>query len=285
MPTDVIQWFPGHMAKTRRLIKECLPEVDIVIQLLDARIPYSSANPEIKQIVGSKPMLTVLNKSSLADSEASRIWTEYFKRDGNGCICCDCIDKSGIKALKSEINKRLAEKLQKYEDKGMSGRHVRAMVIGIPNVGKSTLINTLAGAKKAKAENRPGVTLKKQWISTDIGIDLLDMPGVLWPKFEQRRVGENLCITGAVKDDVVELHAVAASLCDRLKEYYPQLLIARYKLSEEAISGSGADILTNICKKRGYLLKGGELDYERGANAVIDEYRAGKIGRITLERP
>ncbi len=273
------------MAKTRRLIKECLPEVDIVLQLLDARIPYSSANPEIKQIVGSKPMITVLNKASLADPEASRLWKEHFKSVGDGCICCDCVDKAGMGALKAEINKRLGDKLKKYEDKGMGGRHVRAMVTGRPNVGKSTLINTLAGAKKAKAENRPGVTLKKQWISTNIGIDLLDMPGVLWPKFEQRRVGENLCITGAVKDDVVELHAVAAALCERLKEYYPELLMSRYKLDESGIDGTGADILINICKKRGYLLRGGELDLERGANAVTDEYRAGKIGRITLERP
>lgn len=285
MPTDVIQWFPGHMAKTRRLIKECLPEVDIVIQLLDARIPYSSQNPEIAAILGDKPTLTVLNKASLADAEVSKLWVEKLSESGNVCICCDCINGSGISNLKNAINKRLSDKLKKYEDKGMSGRHVRAMVVGIPNVGKSTLINTLARSKVAKAEDRPGVTTRKQWISTQIGIDLLDMPGVLWPKFEMRQVGENLSITGAIKDDVIELHSVASALCARLAEYYPAYLTTRYKLAEESMQGSGYDILLNICKKRGFLIKGGEVDVERGANMVLDEFRAGKIGRISLERP
>lgn len=273
------------MAKTRRLIKECLPEVDIVIQLLDARIPYSSQNPEIAAILGDKPTLTVLNKASLADMQVSKLWVEKLSESGNVCICCDCINGSGISNLKNAINKRLSDKLKKYEDKGMGGRHVRAMVVGIPNVGKSTLINTLARSKVAKAEDRPGVTTRKQWISTQIGIDLLDMPGVLWPKFEMRQVGENLSITGAIKDDVIELHSVASALCARLAEYYPAYLTTRYKLADESMQGSGYDILLNICKKRGFLIKGGEVDVERGANMVLDEFRAGKIGRISLERP
>ncbi len=285
MPTDIIQWFPGHMAKTRRLMKECLPDVDIVIELLDARIPYSSANPEIKSIIGDKPCVTLLNKASLADPEASKIWLEHFKSEGRVAIMCDCIAKTGLGDLKQAISERLAEKLENYRKKGMTGRHIRAMVVGIPNVGKSSLINTLSGTKSAAVENRPGVTLRKQWITTKIGIDLLDMPGVLWPKFEQRRVGENLCITGAVKDDIVELHSIAAALCMRLKNYYPEQLKARYKLTDELIDGDGYFIMENVCKKRGFLLRGGELDIERCANVLLDEYRAGKIGRITLERP
>ncbi len=285
MPTDIIQWFPGHMAKTRRLMKECLPDVDIVIELLDARIPYSSANPEIKSIIGSKPSVTLLNKSGLADPNAGKLWIRALSEEGRAPVLCDCIDKTGLGDLKNAINVRLADKLESYRKKGMQGRHIRAMVVGIPNVGKSSLINTLAGTKSAAVENRPGVTLRKQWITTKIGIDLLDMPGVLWPKFEQRRVGENLCITGAVKDEIVEIHSIASALCMRLKSYYPEELKARYKLTDEMLEGDGYFIMENVCKKRGFLLRGGEFDYERCANVLLDEFRAGKIGRITLERP
>ncbi len=285
MPTDIIQWFPGHMAKTRRLMKECLPDVDIVIELLDARIPYSSENPEIKSIIGSKPSVTVLNKAGLADPQASKLWAQSLADGGRLAVMCDCISKTGLNDLKNAINTRLADKLESYRSKGMSGRHIRAMVVGIPNVGKSSLINTLSGSKSAAVENRPGVTLRKQWITTKIGIDLLDMPGVLWPKFEQRRVGENLCITGAVKDEIVEIHSVASALCQRLKGYYPEQFKARYKLTDEMLDGDGYFIMENVCKKRGFLLRGGELDIERCANVLLDEFRAGKIGRITLERP
>ncbi len=285
MPTDIIQWFPGHMAKTGRIMKECLPDVDIVIELLDARIPYSSKNPEIRNIIGNKPCVTIMNKASLADPQASKLWVEHFRSVGGRAVLCDCMAKSGLGDLKSAINEILADKLESYRKKGMSGRHIRAMVVGIPNVGKSSLINTLAGTKSAAVENRPGVTVRKQWITTKIGIDLLDMPGVLWRKFEQRRVGENLCITGAVKDEIVEIHAVTAALCVRLRDYYPEQLKARYKLTDELIDGDGYFIMENVCRKRGFLLRGGELDTERCANVLLDEFRAGKIGRITLERP
>lgn len=287
MPTDIIQWFPGHMAKTKRLIKENLASVDIVIELLDARIPYSSANPQLKELIGQKPVITVLNKSSLADEKASVLWRDYYISKGRRCIICDCINGGGLGLLKDGISKVLADKLARYEEKGMSGRHIKAMIVGIPNVGKSSLINKLARGKSAKVENRPGVTVNKQWVSTSIGIDLLDMPGVLWPKFDSRTVGENLGATGAIKDDVLIPEQIAASLCGTLKRLYPELLCARYKTDAQKLSEckDGNDVLELICKKRGFLLPGGVFDTERGAKVVLEEFRNGKIGRMTLERP
>lgn len=287
MPTDIIQWFPGHMAKTKRLIRENLASVDIVIELLDARIPYSSANPELASLIGEKPVITVMNKASLADEKASAVWREHYMKEGKRCIVCDCISGSGLGLLKDGISKALSGKLAKYEEKGMSGRHVKAMIVGIPNVGKSSLINKLSKGKSAKVENRPGVTLNKQWVTTNIGIDLLDMPGVLWPKFDSRTVGENLAATGAIKDDVVIPEQIASALCKNLAKNYPSLLCARYKLTEEKLAEceDGEKILELICKKRGFLLPGGVLDTERGAGVILEEFRNGKIGRITLERP
>ncbi len=287
MPTDIIQWFPGHMAKTKRLIRENLGAVDIVIELLDARIPYSSANPQLAELIGQKPIITVLNKATLADEKASIMWRDHYIKMGKRCIVCDCINGSGLGILKDGISKVLADKLARYEEKGMNGRHIKAMIVGIPNVGKSSLINKLSKGKSAKVENRPGVTLTKQWVTTSIGIDLLDMPGVLWPKFDSRTVGENLAATGAIKDDVVIPEQIAASLCEKLAERYPVMLCQRYKLTEEMLSScrDGADIMELICRKRGFLLSGGVLDTERGAGVILEEFRNGKIGRITLERP
>ena len=236
MPSDVIQWFPGHMAKTRRLMQECLSTVDLSIEILDARIPASSRNPEIQKILGNKPILTLLSKASMADPKATDAWVAYQKAQGALCLPYDAITGEGTDKLLPAIHTLLSEKLARYATKGMTGRRIRAMVVGIPNVGKSTFINHMAGAKKAKAENRPGVTVTKQWVSTTIGLDLLDMPGVLWPKFEDRITGENLAITGAIKDSVLNTDEIAMLLCGRLRDRYPAFFAERYKLTEEELT-------------------------------------------------
>lgn len=287
MPSQTIQWFPGHMAKTRRLISENLKNVDAVIELLDARIPYSSQNPEIRKICASKPSIILLNKASLADPAVTRAFSAHYSNENTICIETDCISGSGLSRIAPAIRQLCGEKLARYEDKGMIGRSLKAMVVGIPNVGKSSLINKISGNKKAKVENRPGVTLNKQWVGTDIGIMLLDMPGVLWPKFEETWVGENLAITGAIKDDVLDVESIAMVLCGRLREYYPEALAARYKLGEipPIDELDNYDLLTLIGKKRGFCVSGGEIDTERTANMLLDEFRAGKIGRISLDIP
>ena len=217
MPSQNIQWFPGHMARTRRLISENLKNVDAVIELLDARIPYSSRNPEISRLTEGKPSIILLNKASLADPEITREWAKKLTNENTVCIETDCVGGQGLSQIAPALRKLCEAKLVKYEQKGMTGRALKVMVLGIPNVGKSSLINKLCGNKKAKVENRPGVTLDKQWVSTDIGILLLDMPGILWPKFEDPLVGENLAITGAIKDDVLDIETVACLLCRRLR--------------------------------------------------------------------
>ena len=286
MPSQNIQWFPGHMAKTRRLISENLKNVDAVIELLDARIPYSSQNPEIRRICSSKPSIILLNKASLADPAVTKEFCNRYTNENTVCIETDCISGYGLSKIAPAIRQLCAEKLNRYEEKGMNGRSLKAMVVGIPNVGKSSLINKISGNKKAKVENRPGVTLNKQWVGTDIGILLLDMPGVLWPKFEDAIVGENLAITGAIKDDVLDIESIAMSLCGRLRDQYPALLCQRYKL--DAVPScdevDNYDLLKLIGKKRGFVVSGGEIDTERTANMLIDEFRAGKIGRISLDR-
>ncbi len=287
MPSQTIQWFPGHMAKTRRLITENLKSVDAVIEILDARIPYSSRNPEISRICADKPMLILLNKASLADKAITDFWASKYTNSSTVCIETDCISGQGISKIAPALKELCHEKVTRYEEKGMMGRAIKVMVVGIPNVGKSSLINKLCGTKKARVENRPGVTLDKQWVTTNIGIQLLDMPGVLWPKFEDATVGENLAITGAIKDDVLDIEAIASSLCGRLRTMYPELLIARYKLGELPLADElgDYDLLELIGRKRGHLVSGGEVDTERTANMLIDEYRAAKIGRISLDAP
>ena len=286
MPSEVIQWFPGHMAKTRRMISENLKNVDIVIEILDARIPYSSRNPEIARLTEGKPTLLLLNKASLADAEQNQRWKQQYTNDHTVCLLTDCVTGEGLKALAPAIRQILAEKLKKYEEKGMFGRRVRAMVLGIPNVGKSSLINRICGNKKAKVEDRPGVTLDKQWVSTNIGVDLLDMPGILWPKFEERRVGENLALTGAIRDGVLDIESLAVILCKRLRLLYPDLLAARYKLGDLSAYKDATDyeLFEAIGRKRGFLISGGEINTERTAITLLDEFRAAKIGRITIDR-
>ena len=287
MPSSVIQWFPGHMAKTKRLITECLPLVDIVIEVLDARIPVSSKNPVLDSLLGQKPRLAVFSKSALADPEASRLWQAYYREKGTETIFYDCRSGENLNAIAPKVREILGEKLERYESKGMTGRKLKAMIVGIPNVGKSSLINALAGSNRAKVENRPGVTLTKQWITTKVGIDLLDMPGVLWPKFEDRIVGENLAITGAIKDDVLDIEQLAVLLVGRLRKIAPEKLSERYKLGDMAQYDDIPDheLFEIVGRKRGFLVSGGEVDWERSANMLLDEFRAARIGRITLEVP
>ena len=285
MPSDVIQWFPGHMAKTRRLIKENLTQVDVVIELLDARIPYSSQNPEIRKIIGNKPLITILNKADLSDPLMNEVWRKHFIEKNSACILIDCVSGKGIDKIPVAIKELLSEKIERYNDKGMLGKKLRAMIVGIPNVGKSSLINKLADSKKAKVENRPGVTLDKQWVSTNLGFDLMDMPGILWPKFDERSVGENLAITGAIKDKILDIEEIAMLLCERLRDLYPELLISRYKLKENDLSLDGYDIFEAIGRKRGLLMSGGVVNSQRTAEMLLNEFRLSTIGRITLEKP
>lgn len=286
MPSNIIQWFPGHMAKTRRLMGECLPQIDILIEVLDARIPHSSRNPEIHRLAGNKPILSLLNKATLASPEENARWLAAFRARGEYAVLTDCVTGDGIKHLSEDIRTILSEKVERYREKGMAGRRLRAMIVGIPNVGKSSLINRMCGAEKARVENRPGVTVAKQWVSTPLGIDLLDMPGVLWPKFDDPTVGENLAFTGAIKDNILDVEELAMTLAARLAGLCPNLLCARYKLSPDDIDGlDGYDLLSLVGRRRGMLVSGGECDFRRAANMLLDEFRHATIGRITLEKP
>ena len=286
MPSEQIQWFPGHMAKTRRMITENLKNVDVVIEILDARIPKSSRNPEIANMTAQKPTILLLNKATLADPAMTKRWCDYYSNWQTVCITTDCVSGMGMNKINDAVNKVLAEKIQRYESKGMTGRKLKAMIVGIPNVGKSSLINRICGSKKAKVENRPGVTVDKQWVDTNVGLLLMDMPGVLWPKFDDRTIGENLALTGAIKDKILDIESLAIVLCSRLRKMYPDLLAARYKLGDMAQYDSYTDLelFELIGKKRGFLISGGEIDYERTANMLLEEFRSAKIGKITLDR-
>lgn len=274
------------MAKTRRMIRECLQLVNLVIEILDARIPYSSKNPEISSLCENKPILTVFNKSSLSDPAVNDRWVSHYRKNGGNPLFIDCKTGVGLNRIEPEIRTVLQEKIRRYENKGMSGKRLKAMVVGIPNVGKSTFINCLAGRVKAKAEDRPGVTVTKQWVTTSAGMDLLDMPGVLWPKFEDRLVGENLAATGAIKDQILDTEAIAVALCGRLFAVAPDKLCARYKLEREALEGLESwQIFELIGKRRGFLMSGGIVNTERTALMLLDEFRSAKIGQISLETP
>ena len=286
MALDPIQWFPGHMAKTRRLIAECLSQVDIVLELLDARIPKSSKNPEILKLTAGKPKLTLLNKASLADPAVNDAWISYYAKTENEALLIDCVTGDGIAKIGDAVRKILADKISRNEAKGMAGRRLSAMIVGIPNVGKSSLINRLAGGKRAKVENRPGVTTSKQWVTTSIGLSLLDTPGVLWPKFDEKSVGENLALTGAIRDGILDVETLAMTLCEKLTALCPALFLSRYKLSEEEVEGrDGYDLLEMVGRKRGFLVSGGEVNMRRTAEMLLDEFRSATIGRISLEKP
>lgn len=279
-----IQWFPGHMAKTKRLIKSSLPLVDAVAEVIDARIPVSSRNPDLKSLAEGKPRIVILNKCDTADEQAVSRWISYYKNKGITAIPTDCRSGRGVNKFVPAVKTVLEDNIKKFEAKGMTGRVLHVMIVGIPNVGKSSLINRLAKQKKAKVEDRPGVTLNKQWVKIADDVELLDMPGVLWPKFEDKIVGERLAFTGAVKDDVVDIEALASRLLFVLNDMYTDTLRERYKI-ETAPEEDGFDILRKIGKARGMLVSGGEINTERAAAAVLDEFRSGKLGRITLELP
>ncbi len=274
-----IQWFPGHMTKTRRLIEADLKMVDAVVEITDARIPQSSRNPILDELVGNKPRIMIMNKCDVADETATMSWSKYFESRGIRVIVCDCRSGKGINRFLPAVKKQLSEVIERRKARGMVGKALRLMVVGIPNVGKSSFINRMANSKKTKVGDRPGVTRGKQWVSIDKDVELLDMPGILWPKFDDNDVAQRLAFTGAVKDEVVDTAALGRALGELLLNDYPELLKDRYK-----INGEG-DILVEIAKSRGMLISGGEPDIERAAAALLDEFRAGKIGRITLEHP
>lgn len=278
-----IQWYPGHMTKTRRQIEADLKQVDAVCEIVDARIPMSSRNPDIDAICGNKPRMIVLNRMDLADPAATNRWKAYFEKKGMAVIATDCKTKRGISGFTPAARTACAEKLARDAAKGMN-RPLRVMVVGIPNVGKSTLINQISGRKGAKAENRPGVTRGKQWVTVDAGLQLLDTPGILWPKFEDPEVGMMLAFTGAVKEGVIDVEELACRLLELLLSFYPQTLADRYKV--EAPQGTpGYELLEMAGKNRGYLLSRGEIHMERMAKVLLDEFRSGKLGKFTLEQP
>ncbi len=286
MASNPIQWFPGHMAKTKRMMRECLPEVDIIIELLDARIPYSSKNPEIDSLINGKPKISVLTKSTLANPAITAKWVRAYAKKGESVVVIDSATGAGIDDLAAAVRSALAEKIQRYHQKGMDGRKLKAMIVGIPNVGKSSLINRIAGNKKAKVEDRPGVTVDKQWVPTKIGFDLLDMPGVLWPKFEDQTVGENLAMTGAIRDQILDTEEISMILCSRLMKVAPDEFMSRYKLTAEETDGLDSyDLFELVGRKRGFLVSGGEINHKRTADMLLDEFMGGKIGRISLETP
>lgn len=272
------------MAKTRRLITESLKQVDLVLEIVDARIPQSSRNPELDRWVENKPRILLLNKCDNADPEATRRWLEYYRAQGIPALACDCKTGTGVTQFVPLVKKTLAGLLERRRAKGMAGQLVRVMVVGVPNVGKSSFINRMAGTKRAKTEDRPGVTRGRQWVSLDRDVELLDMPGVLWPKFDDPLVGEKLAFTGAVKDDVVDREHLAARLLELLAAEYPDRLADRYGMTQ--LEGlAGWELLELLGRKRGMLIPGGEVNVERAAITLLDEYRAGKLGALTFELP
>ena len=278
-----IQWYPGHMTKTRRQIEANLKQVDAVCEIVDARIPISSRNPDIDTICGSKPRIMILNRMDLADPNATARWADYYRGQGWAAVPTDCKSRKGIGGFTPAVRQVLREKIQRDAARGMN-RPLRVMVVGIPNVGKSTLINQISGRKGAKAENRPGVTRGKQWVSVDNGLLLLDTPGILWPKFDDARVGMMLAYTGAVKEGIVDIEELSCHLMALLWKRYSQAVRDRYGIDAPADT-PGYELLELAGKKRGYLLSRGQIDTERMAKTVLDEYRAGKLGRFTLELP
>lgn len=278
-----VQWFPGHMAKTRRLMKESLPLVDAVAEILDARIPESSRNPEISKLIGQKPRIVLLNKCDLADQNATRRWIKHYEEQGFRALAVDCRTGKGLNQFRPLVCEVLKDKIDANIEKGMVGRAIRVMVVGIPNTGKSSFINRLAGKNKAKVADKPGVTRQNQWFDIGTGVQLLDTPGVLWPKFEDPKVGDKLAFTGSVKDEIMDIEVIAQRLLGLLKISYPDRLCERYGLN--AVQDiPDYELLDMLAVKRGMLLSGGVADTERAAVMLLDEYRGGRLGRLTLEQ-
>ena len=277
-----IQWFPGHMTKTKRMMAENIRLCDCVIELCDARCPQSSRNPMLPSIIGNKKLLLVINKSDIADPVETQKWIERFKKDGVMAIALSCNDSKGIAKVFDAVKELLKEKTERDKARGYVNKPARIMVCGIPNVGKSSFINKLYGKSAAVTGDRPGVTRGKQWITLKNGMELLDTPGILWPKFEDKDIALKLAYTGAIKDDVLDVEELCSNLCAFLAKNYPERLIERYKIElEDGLQGF--EILERICRKRGFIVKGGEVDYLRGANVILDEFRGAKLGRITIE--
>ena len=290
-----INWFPGHMAKTRKQITEDLNLVDVVIEILDTRIPISSQNPEIKQIVQNKKKIVVLNKCDLSDENDNKKWIEYFIKQGNKAVLVDSNTGKGINEVIKQIQTIMADEMKKYADKGRKGRKIKAMIVGIPNVGKSSFINRIVKKSSAEVGNRPGVTKRKQWIHVNDEIELMDTPGVLWPKFESEEVALNLAFTGTIKDDILEITEVAYCLTKFLLENYKSNLLDRYSLNEELVDDilkqeqdenqNIYEIMQLIGKKRGAIISGGNIDDEKTSKIILEDFRSGKLGKITLEKP
>lgn len=279
-----IQWYPGHMAKTRRMIADQLRNVDAVCEILDARVPLSSRNPDVEELTAGKPRLIVLNRVDLADPAATKRWSDWFRGRGFAVLEANAKQGQGTRQFPAAVRSLLADKLSAYAERGQAGRMLRVMILGIPNVGKSTFINQVAKKKTARTEDRPGVTRSKQWIPVDPSLELLDTPGMLWPKFEDQTVGFRLACTGAVRDEIVDLEELASRLMAYLGKHYPQALLERYRV-EVSEEDSGYDLLVKAGRKRGFVLRGGEIDTERMARILLDEFRGGKLGRFTLELP
>ena len=279
-----IQWYPGHMTKTRRQIQADLKLVDLVAEIIDARIPISSRNPDIDEIVGDKPRLIILNRADQADPAMNKVWGDWFRQGGWWVMETNARDGKGVNQFSAAIKSALKDKIEQWKAKGLVGRPVRAMVVGVPNVGKSTFINQVAKKKSAKAGNKPGVTRGKQWVNVDPGLDLLDTPGILWPKFEDEITGMHLAFTGAVKDEIMDREALACHLMEILGQRYPQAITDRYKVEPQP-GLAGWELLEACGRKRGFLISGGEVDTERMARVLLEEYRSGKLGNFTLETP
>ena len=279
-----IQWYPGHMTKTKRKIKESLPLVDLVVEIIDARIPVSSRNPDLDALVSGKPRIVLLNKSDIADKAATDLWVEYFRKHGLCSSAVDCKSGYGLNRFSPLVHEVLAERIEHWKQRGMVNRAIKMMIAGIPNSGKSSFINRMTRSSKAKVEDRPGVTRGNQWYVTADGFQLLDTPGVLWPKFDDQKVAINLALTGAIRDEVLNVEELACELLTLLKQEYWGLLVQRYKLPPD-FDGDGWELLQLVGRKRGMLMPGNEVNTERAAIMLLDEFRAGKIGRITLERP
>lgn len=279
-----IQWFPGHMTKAQRMIEENLTLVDAVCEVLDARIPRSSQNPDIDRLASGKPRLIILNRTDLADPALTARWRKHFEARGMTVLETDARSGKGVNGFNAAVRRLLADKLREYEAKGQVGRPLRVMILGIPNVGKSTFINKVAGRKAATAGDKPGVTRGKQWINIGQGLDLLDTPGILWPRFDSQEVGEMLAVTNAIKADVLDRETLAANFMLRLSRLYPEALEQRYKIKAEP-DMRGFELLELAARKRGFLISGGEYDIERMAAVLLSEYHDGKLGRLTLEEP
>ncbi len=281
---QIVQWFPGHMAKTRRLIKESLSLVDGVTEIIDARIPYSSSNPELEELINNKPRIVLLNKCDLADKNTTNQWVEYYKKKGVRAIPVDCRTGKGLNNYVIAVREVLKVVIKKNEDRGMPGKALRIMVVGIPNTGKSSFINRMAKSAKAKVADKAGVTRHNQWFAIGNGIELLDTPGVLWPKFDDPKVGDRLAFIGSVKDEILDIETLAVRLLEVMVADYPERLTERYKITDFS-DKEAWEVLEMIGKKRGMMIKGGEIDTERVSVMLLDEYRGGKLGTISLERP